>query len=217
MIHAVIFDLDGVLVSTDEFHFKAWSKLARELDIRFDRTTNEHLRGVSRMASLEIILEKTSQSYTAEQKRQFAEKKNGYYRDYLQTLRPEDLLPGALDILRSLRDRNIKIAVASASRNAAFIIEKLRLTSRIDVLVDGNHVSKSKPDPAAFLLAADRLCHRPEDCIVVEDAAAGVEAARQANMKVFAIGTPQRHPDVENVANDLSEVTLEALLNTTAP
>ena len=187
MIKAVIFDLDGVLVSTDEFHFKAWSRLAKELDIPFDRKTNERLRGVSRMASLDIVLEKAGQTYSAEQKKKFAEKKNDYYRDYLQTLTPEDLLPGALDMLRALRDRNIKTAVASASKNAGFIIEKIKIADMFDVLIDGIHVSNSKPDPEAFILAAERLGERAENCIVIEDAAAEVKAARRANMKVLAI------------------------------
>ena len=164
------------------------------------------------MESLNIILRNATQSYTDEQKIKLAERKNSYYCDYLQTLSPENLLPGAFDTLCSLRDRNIKIAVASASKNAEFIIEKIKIVDMIDVLIDGSHVINSKPDPEGFLLAAKKLGCEPEHCIVIEDAAAGVEAARRANMKVFAIGTPQRHPDVKNVAKDLSEVTVEQLL-----
>ena len=213
MINAVIFDLDGVLVSTDEFHFIAWSSLATELEIPFDRATNERLRGVSRMASLEIILEKAQKHYTDEQKERFTQQKNNCYRDLLQTLTSEDLLPGAFDMLLALRERGIKIAVASASKNAGFILEKTGIDNMTDVLVDGSHVTNSKPDPEGFLLAAQRLGEKAENCIVIEDAAAGVEAARRANMKVFAIGTRQRHPDVGNVATNLSEITVEQLLN----
>ena len=213
MIQAVIFDLDGVLVSTDEFHFKAWSKLAAEIDVPFDRITNERLRGVSRMASLEVILEKASQDYTAEQKEQFAEKKNSYYCDYLHTVTPGDLLPGALELLHSLRKKHIKTAVASASKNAAYILKKLGLSNKIEALVDGTHILNSKPDPECFLLAAEKLGVKPENCIVVEDAAAGILAGRRANMEVFAIGTPERHPNVKRLAKDLSGVTVEQLLD----
>ena len=213
MVRAVIFDLDGVLVTTDEMHYRAWKQLADEHGIPFDRGTNSRLRGVSRMESLEIMLERADRPYTPEQKLEMAERKNDCYRRLLADLTPNDALPGAREMLAELRNRGILIAIGSSSKNAPTILERVGLNGLIDALVDGNHIKASKPDPEVFLLAAKALGVAPEECVVVEDAAAGIEAARRAGMAVFGIGEPGSLPGVDNMARNLSEVTAERLLH----
>jgi beta-phosphoglucomutase len=204
-IKAVIFDLDGVLVSTDEYHYQAWKELADELGIPFDRNINERLRGVSRMESLEIILEKSTKSYTIEDKIQFATRKNDRYRKLLDNLSSDDILPGVLTFICSLDEKNIIIAIGSSSKNAPLILEKTSLNTLFKVVVDGNHITRSKPDPEVFLKAANQLGVRPENCLVVEDADAGVEAAIRAGMMVLAVGMAAANPNAHFSAGDLVE------------
>lgn len=212
MIKGVIFDLDGVLVTTDELHFQAWTRLAEEEGIPCDRSVNHRQRGIARMASLDVLLERASRSYTVAEKRAFAERKNAYYRESLSMLGPCDTLPGARDLLRALREHGILLAVGSASRNAPLIMARTDLRREVDVVVDGTHVSRSKPDPEVFLLAAQRLGLDSGECLVVEDAAAGIEAARRAGMGVLAIGSRERFPDVERVVGGLADVDASMLL-----
>ena len=212
MIRGVIFDLDGVLVSTDEMHFRAWERLAREEGIPFDRSIGHRQRGVSRMESLDILLEKSPRAYTAEERTALAARKQGYFRDLLNTLTPADALPGAVQMLRAMRERGIRTAVGSSSRNAPVIMERLGFNGAVDVVADGNDIRHSKPDPEVFLIAAQRLGLRPEECLVIEDAASGIEAGRRAGMPVFGIGTPERLPGVRHMARNLAEVTPEELL-----
>ena len=212
MIQGVIFDLDGVLVTTDELHYRSWKQLADSLGVYFDRTINNRLRGVSRMRSLEIMLERSDRAFSDEEKAMLADRKNDSYRRPLQTLSPAHAMPGARDLLAALRDRNIKVAVASSSKNAPLILERLGWSDAFDAVADGNEITRSKPDPEVFLLAAGRLGLSPADCVVVEDAAAGIEAARRAGMAAFGIGTPQTLPGVGNLAPDLKGVTVDMLL-----
>jgi beta-phosphoglucomutase len=212
MICGVIFDLDGVLVTTDELHYRAWQRLADEEGVPFSREINHRLRGVSRMDSLEILLERSARAYTAAEKTALAERKNGYYRHSLRLLTPADVLPGAGPMLCELRRRGIRTAVASSSRNAPLIIERAGLVGEADVVVDGNAVTRSKPHPEIFLLAAERLGLAPAECLVVEDAAAGIEAGRRAGMAVFGIGSPDVLPGVERLAATLADVTADELL-----
>jgi len=212
MIEGVIFDLDGVLVSTDELHYQAWKRLADEEGIHFDRRINHRLRGVSRMQSLEILLERAARRYSPTEKTALAERKNATYRRLLERLSGDDALPGAREMLRELAGRGVKTAIASASRNAPAILQRVGLAGQADALVDGNDVTRSKPDPEIFLLAAERLDLPPRACLVVEDAAAGIEAGRRAGMAVFGIGTPDRLPGVEHLAESLAQVTVEQLL-----
>lgn len=212
MIRAVIFDLDGVLVSTDELHFQAWKQLADAEGIPFDRAINHRLRGVSRMESLEIILERAARTYTPEQKAALADAKNARYRELLSTLTPADALPGAAAITAALKERGVKIAVGSSSRNTSLILERLGWSDRFDAVVDGNDIQHSKPAPEVFVLAAKRLGVPPGRCLVVEDAVAGVEAARRAGMAVFGIGTPEHLPGVKRLAPNLAGVSVEDLL-----
>lgn len=214
MIRGVIFDLDGVLVSTDELHYQSWRQFTAEEGIPFDRAVNHRLLGISRMESLEIVLERSPRRYTPQEKAVLAERKNAIFRGFLQRLGPDDLLPGALETVTALRRRGLKTAVASSSRNASLIMDHLNLWPHFDAVADGNDISRSKPDPEVFLLAAERLGLRPQDCLVIEDAVAGVESARRAGMAVFGIGTPQTLPGVPRLAPNLSHVTLDDLLRT---
>lgn len=187
MIKAVIFDLDGVIVSTDDCHYEAWKKLADEEGIYFDRKINDRLRGVSRMASLEIVLERANKAYTEEEKAKLAERKNGYYRDFIKKLTPNDILPGVIDNLAELKKNGIKIAIGSSSKNTPVILKQIGLDGYFDAVSDGNNITKSKPDPEVFLKAAEMLKIPPENCLVVEDADAGIEAGKRGGMKTLSV------------------------------
>jgi len=189
MIKAVIFDLDGVIVSTDEFHYQAWKHLADRLGIEFSREINERLRGVSRRESLMIVLEKSQDTFSEEELVGFLAEKNGIYLELLQALSPEDILEGVLEKLEWFEAQGIRMAIGSSSKNTPIILEKIGLSNRFEAIADGNQITMSKPDPEVFLLAAKLLKEAPEDCLVVEDAAAGVEAAIAANMDVLGVGS----------------------------
>ena len=212
MIQAIIFDLDGVIVSTDEFHYQGWQRLADELGVYFDRHINERLRGVSRMGSLEILLERATRSYTLAEKQEFCERKNGYYRALLERLSPADILPGVLTLLPELKARGIKTAIGSSSRNCPTILERVGLTGRFDAVVDGNHITRTKPDPETFLLAAQRLGSPAGNCLVVEDAEAGVSGAVAAGMKVLAVGFASNDPRANRHARDLAALSADEIL-----
>ena len=187
-IKAVIFDLDGVIVSTDEYHYQAWKSISDEQNIYFDRGINNRLRGVSRAESLEIVLEKANREYTQAEKEVLLEEKNNIYKDLLKNLSSSDILPGVNEVLDYLKSKNIKVAIGSSSKNTSLILQKIGLLNSFDAIVDGTMIKKSKPDPEVFIMAADKLNLLPKECIVVEDAKAGVEAALAGNMKVAAIG-----------------------------
>jgi beta-phosphoglucomutase len=206
-IKAVIFDLDGVIVSTDEHHFQAWKQLADAEGIPFDRNANDRLRGVSRMESLEIILAKSSRSYSATEKQKLAERKNDIYRKLLRGLSPSDVLPGVTATLQMLRERGLKIAIGSSSKNAVPILRAIGLAEVFDAIADGTQITRSKPDPEVFRLAAQRLGVSSEQCLVVEDAEAGVEAALAAGMSVLAVGSASGHPRATLSAENLAQIT----------
>ncbi len=212
-IQAVLFDLDGVIVSTDEFHFRGWKHLADEIGVYFDRTINERLRGVSRTKSLEILLEQAPKQYSQIQKAEMAARKNEYYRQQVQALSPENILPGVMSILTGLKERGICIAVGSSSKNASLIIEKIGLASYFDAVVDGNEIIRSKPDPEVFLLAAKKLGIPPEKCLVVEDAEAGIEAALAAGMKAMGVGVAADSRRATRRARDLAHASVDDMLN----
>ena len=192
MIQGVIFDLDGVLVTTDELHYRAWKALADREGIYFDRAINDRLRGVSRMASLEIILERAGRTYSEDEKREMAAFKNGLYVDLLDGLTPEDILPGVAETLDGLAARGVKTAVGSSSQHAKKILEKTGLLGCFDAVADGTDITRSKPDPEVFLRAAAKLGLAPEACAVVEDAEAGIEAAKAGGMTAFAVGDARK-------------------------
>lgn len=192
MIKGVIFDLDGVLVSTDELHFEAWTKLARELNIHnYTREDNKLQKGISRLKSLEIVLGKGSLSYSEKEKQELAERKNNYYVQMLDSLDDSAVLKDVKEALELLKIKGIKIGVGSASKNTPIILEKTGLAPEIDAVACGIDVTKSKPDPEVFLIAANKLGLLPKECLVVEDSYAGVVAAKAAGMKSLAVG-PER-------------------------
>ena len=184
----IIFDLDGVICHTDKYHYQAWKKLSDKLGIYFDETINNRLRGVSRMESLDIILEKDSSGLTKEEKAAYAEEKNQYYRELLKEMNSDDLSDEVKDTLNQLRERGYQLAIGSSSKNAGFILERIGLKGFFDAVSDGNNITNSKPDPEVFLKAAQFLGLDPKDCLVVEDARAGLLAAVNGNMDCAAIG-----------------------------
>ena len=184
----IIFDLDGVICSTDEYHYLAWKALADRLRIPFDRERNDLLRGVSRMQSLEIILEKSGRSFTAAEKAALAEEKNSLYRRLLGRMSPADLPDDVRRTLGALRGAGLRLAIGSSSKNTPFILRQIGLEGFFDAVADGNCITRSKPDPEVFLKAAEMLGLSPRDCLVVEDAHAGVEAAAAGGFDCAAIG-----------------------------
>ena len=186
MIEAVIFDLDGVIVTTDNFHYLAWKKIADKENIYFDEKINNRLRGVSRKESLEIILEKANKEYTKIEKNILIEEKNKYYVNLLSSLTSKDILSNIEILLKKLNANNIKVAIGSSSKNTKLILKQIGLLDSFDAISDGNDINKSKPDPEVFLVAAKKLNIKPDNCMVIEDAVAGIKAAKNAGM--FAIG-----------------------------
>ena len=211
-IRGVLFDLDGVLVTTDELHYLAWQSVATQEGIYFDRQINHRLRGISRMDSLDIVLERAKRTYSPQEKEKLATQKNDFYRNLLGKLSPEALLPGAAETLRALRARGVKSAIGSVSKNTPLILERTGLTNLVDAVVDGNSITKSKPDPEVFLKGAEKLGLQPAECLVVEDALAGIEAARRAEMSYFGIGTAATLPGVERFAQNLAAISVDELL-----
>ncbi|MCT4564961.1 MAG: beta-phosphoglucomutase [Maledivibacter sp.] len=212
-IKGVIFDLDGVIVTTDNYHFEAWKRLADERDIYFDRKINEHLRGVSRMESLEIILKSADKEYSQNEKLEMTDIKNNYYKEFINKITPKDILPGVITILNGLKEKGIKIAIGSSSKNAAKIIKNIQLEKYFDAIVDGNNISKGKPDPEVFMKAARAIEVLPQNCLVVEDAEAGVKAAINGGMKVLGVGYAARLNQLDMRAVDLTTIKVDELIN----
>ncbi len=210
-IRAFIFDLDGVLTDTAEFHYQGWKQLADEEGIPFDRQDNEALRGISRRESLNLLLK--GRKITEEQAEAWMERKNNYYRALLLQMTPADLLPGALELLGQLRRAGIKIAIASASKNAPDVVSRLNLASAIDVLCDGHSVDNPKPAPDLFLFAAQQLGIPPQACVVVEDAEAGVDAAIAAGMRSIGLGPQERVGHADLVLPSLEGQDLNDILS----
>lgn len=188
-IRGCIFDLDGVIVDTAKYHYMAWKRLAGELGFFFSEKDNERLKGVSRMASLEILLEVGGMTFSQEKKLLLAERKNNWYVEYISAMKEEEILPGAKTFIENARAAGLKVALGSASKNALTILNGLGLTSYFDAVIDGTKVSKAKPDPEVFLLAAGELGLPAGACVVFEDAKAGIEAARRAGMRCIGVGT----------------------------
>lgn len=211
-IKAVIFDLDGVIVSTDKYHYKAWKKIADEEGIYFDRIINEGLCGVSRMNSLEILLKRSQKTYNQKEKEELAQRKNYCYREMLNCLTPKDILPGVVKALEFLKGRGIKIAIGSSSKNTPYILEKIGLDRYFNAVADGNDIKRSKPDPEVFLLAAKRLQIIPGECLVVEDADAGIEAAIAGGMKAMGVGFAANNEKANYRVKDLTNFNFEYIL-----
>ena len=216
-LDGVIFDLDGVLVTTDHFHFKAWRRLAEELGMEHTEENNHQLRGISRVESLKIIYRNNNRELPPREEFEAQmTRKNGYYKDYISEMTPDDVLPGSLELLNALRDAGIKIATASSSKNAGLVLERTRLIDYMDAVADGTAITKSKPDRQVFQLAALRLHCMPWNCIGVEDAVAGVESIQRAGMIAVGIGEQGKEAElVIDSVQDLSREKLHDLYNST--
>jgi beta-phosphoglucomutase len=213
MIKGFLFDLDGVIVDTAKYHFLAWKRLADELDISFTEEDNERLKGVSRMRSLDIILELDHRKLDNNVKEKLASKKNAWYVDFITEMNPDEILPGALDFIRQAKESGIKIALGSASKNAMTILNRLHITNYFDAIISGNEVTQAKPDPEVFLKGAEELGIKPEECIVFEDAEAGIEAAKNGNMKCIGIGSSKILGNANIVVGGLHDISVDRVLS----
>ncbi len=211
ILDAFIFDLDGVLTDTAKYHYQAWKRLADELGVEFNWEINHQLRGVSRRKSMEIIIK--DHDLSEEEIQAGMVRKNGYYQSLILRMSPSDVLPGALSLLKELRENNIKIGLGSASKNARTVLDAIGLTPLMDVIGDGYSVERGKPEPDLFLYVAHELGVKPENCVVFEDAEAGIEAANRAGMYAVGIGDPERLAGADVVYPDLEALTLEKVQN----
>lgn len=211
MIKACIFDLDGVIVDTAHYHFLAWKRLAKELNIDLTEEHNQKLKGVSRMHSLDIILDLGGITRSAREKEVLANKKNTWFVDYLERMSPEEIFPGVKQLIRDLRAHALKIGLASSSKNAKTVIQLLHIQNEFDVVVDGTMISHSKPHPQIFLLAAKKLGVEPKQCLVFEDAEAGVEAALAAGMRCVGVGSPRQLAKAHQVIASTGDFRIASL------
>lgn len=208
-----IFDLDGVIVDTAKYHFMAWRRLAKELGFIFTLEDNEALKGVSRMASLEILLRTGGVKATEKEKEMMAARKNGWYVEFITGMTPDEILPGSIRLLKALRKEGILTAIGSASKNAGMILDGIGLREMFDVIVDGNKIHKAKPDPEVFLRGAEEMGLAPGNCIVFEDAQAGIEAAIAGGMRCVGVGSPELLGKADMVIPDLRKITINQLRN----
>ncbi len=206
-----IFDLDGVIVDTAKYHFLAWKKLADQLGINFTHDHNEQLKGVSRVRSLEIILGIGNKEVSEEFFEQLLEQKNNDYLGYIEKMDESEILVGVMEVLNFVKQNNHKIVLGSASKNARPILQKTGLLSYFDAIVDGNDVSKAKPDPEVFLMGAEKVNSKPENCVVFEDSVAGIQAANIAGMTSVGIGSKDVLHQAKYVFNNFTEISNEFL------
>lgn len=206
MLEGIIFDLDGVLVSTDEYHYKAWKKIADDNGWIFNRTINERLRGVSRMDSLEIILKENNVSLSEEEKERLASQKNEIYRESLKNLNPDSVDKDIVPMLKDLHENGLKLAVGSSSKNTKFILERIGLTPYFDAVADGNVITHSKPNPEVFLKAAEMIGLKPAVCAIVEDAEAGIDAGKNGGFLTFGIQGASEYKRTDVPVTDISDL-----------
>jgi len=213
-VKAVIFDLDGVITDTAEHHYLAWKAIGDELGLPFTREFNENLKGVSRMESLRLLLSLSSEplSFTEEQLNDLATRKNELYKQFITQINPGDVLPGIPELLAELKHNGIRTAIASASKNAFTVIDKLQMNEQFDVIVDAATIRNTKPDPEVFIRAAQLLEVEPEECVGIEDAVAGVQAIKSANMAAIAIGDKEAFPHADLVLSSTQELNLQQVL-----
>ncbi|MGZ9165879.1 MAG: beta-phosphoglucomutase [Anaerolineales bacterium] len=210
MIRAFIFDLDGVITDTAEYHYRGWKRLADEEDLSFSREDNEHLRGIPRRESLMLILK--DRVYPETKILEMMERKNHYYLEFIKEISARDLLPGAKELLEEIRAAGLRIALGSASRNASEVLDRLGIRSLFDAISDGHSVERQKPAPDLFLHAAAQLNLAPAECVVIEDAGAGIEAAKAGGFRTIGLGPSERVGDAEAVFPSLSGMMLADLL-----
>ena len=211
-IKAFIFDLDGVIVDTAKYHYQAWKDLANSLGFDFTENDNERLKGVSRVRSLEILLEIGEKEFDEQTKVELATRKNNQYVGLISKMTPREILPGVTNFLQSAKDAGIKIVLGSASKNAPLILEKIELDHFFDAVIDGNKVSRAKPDPEVFLKGAIAINTNPSECIVFEDALAGIEAAKNAEMIAIGVGDPKILAGADAVIQGFNGLTINKLL-----
>jgi beta-phosphoglucomutase len=209
MRKAVVFDLDGVITDTAHYHFLAWKRMANQVGLDIDEKFNEKLKGVDRMKSLDLILAQGTRQYTDSEKHAWADEKNEYYKELIKGMTDKDLLPGAAATLKSLREMGVKTALASVSKNAATVIDKLGIAQQFDCVVDANQIIHTKPDPEIFLTAAKGVGIKPEECIGVEDAVVGVQAIKAAGMFAIGVGDPKVLHQADRVIADLRGFPLQ--------
>ncbi|MER2179921.1 MAG: beta-phosphoglucomutase [Carnobacterium inhibens] len=214
MIKGFIFDLDGVLTDTAEYHYLAWKKLADRLGIQLDRKMNEQLKGISRMDSLDRILAIGNQMdrYTLEEKEKLADEKNEDYKELILKVTPNDLLPGIANLLADLRAKDIRLALASASKNGPVIMERLGIADMFDTVVDPATLAKGKPDPEIFIKGAQQLKLKPIECVGVEDAQAGIESINAAGIFSVGVGTKEMMKEADYAVTSTKELKLEEIL-----
>jgi beta-phosphoglucomutase len=212
-LKACIFDLDGVVVDTAKYHFLAWKRIANELGFDFSEQENELLKGVSRMRSLEVLLELAGKELSMAEKENLTAKKNDWYLEHVAKMQESEILPGVKTLLAELKRRGIKCAIGSASRNAKPILDRLNLTKHFDAISDGTLATNAKPDPEVFIKAAKMLGVSPAHCMVIEDSAAGVEAAKRAGMKCVGVGKPEVLGSADIVVGMIKEIDLEDVLS----
>ncbi len=210
-IKACLFDLDGVVVDTARYHYIAWNKIAEELGFHFSEQDNERLKGVSRMESLDILLDLGGINIDSAQKTELAEKKNNLYVSYITQMTPDEILPGVIRFLDELHKNNLLIALGSASKNAMFILDKIGLAQKFDAVIDGTKVFRAKPDPEVFLKGASELGVSPVNCLVFEDAQAGIDAARNGGMSVIGIGKGENLKNADFVIPGFANMNIDQL------
>ena len=208
---ACLFDLDGVIVDTAIYHFQAWRRLANELGFDFTEHQNEQLKGISRMESLELILKWGNLSLSEEEKIEWATRKNAWYLESVMQMTPNEVLKGVPEFLKELRANGIKVALGSASKNSRLILEKIKMIEFFDVIIDGNNITKGKPDPQVFLMGAEATNCKPIDCVVFEDALAGVQAGKAGGMRVIGVGDPKILNEADFVIKGFEEMTIDRL------
>jgi beta-phosphoglucomutase len=213
VIKAIIFDLDGVIVDTAHYHFVAWQRLAKELGVNFSLEDNERLKGVSRIRSLEIILEIGGITLPKEKMEEFAVLKNKWFLEYVSAIKPEEIFPKVKELIIEMKKQGYKIALGSSSKNAELVLELLKIKHLFDAIADGNMITKSKPNPEIFLLAASKLGVSPSECVVFEDAVAGVEAALAAGMKCVGIGSAEQLGKANLIIAKTGDFKIEQLHN----
>lgn len=210
-IKACLFDLDGVIVDTAKYHYLAWKRLANELGFDFTEEDNERLKGVSRMKSLEILLEIGGVSFDVNTKEELAAKKNAWYVEYISSMNSSEILPGVLNFLKELKENDIKISLGSVSKNAMSILTNVGIVDYFDAVIDGTKITHAKPDPEVFLKGAAELGVAPENCVVFEDAQAGIEAAINASMFSVGVGSPEVLGRADFVIPGFDGMTLDRL------
>jgi len=213
MIKAVIFDLDGVITDTAEYHYQGWKKMSDEENLNFNREINEQLRGVSRVQSLKIILNYNNKKLSEDKMKELTERKNRYYKEFLKNITEKDYLPGAKEVVIELKKRGIKTAIASASKNAKPVIKSLKGNDLFDFIADGYSVENTKPAPDLFLFASKNLAMKPEECVVIEDAQAGIEAALAGKMYAVGIGPVERVGSAHLRYDDTSKLDADEILS----